>query len=596
MDLYYPPRPKSKVEEYNLKLKERELYTNNILDRFTENGNGAPIRDENGNIVTRRKGILENSKHFDDDISQSQESQSQINNNNYKNENNVGGNDNYNQYEENEEQNDINNENNYSLANTLGQKRLNNNINYNPMQQESINFNNNVNNPNNLINNNNQIQPEEKEESKIIPQKNSNKDYNENYQGLGIIPRVSDFKQIQKKMGLDTIQDDLAKAIEEKRIKAEKEKQRQKELELKEDLKVRNAIEEEKRLLKIEKKKKEDEENRLRLLNLQNIEKNKKKKKLIDIDEYYGKDFRLFQKGKNKNKIEKSKEEEEAEVNNVNNPNINELEQTNNINAIEDIKQTKIDTLQAINNFTINVYKNRQLLENDIRKLKRDVRSQYIEMNDLFQKLKDTSDEVDYTNKALFQKSQLLKSQLLQSKIKNTLTKNLLDRNYDENMNVNAEELELKTNPNLASHNSNLPGTSDFLYFNEDTNPENDISSLAKAGKNIIELKGEGTMIPISEDNKSSNDLNDNDFIGKNKFGYNYWNDKEYLRKKQFYEDMHKECKMEDLYNDLKEIENINKNLAPMNKIQTIKNNFSVDYDRLLTKERMIKQKYKNKF
>ena len=58
-------------------------------------------------------------------------------------------------------------------------------------------------------------------------------------------------------MGLDTIQDDLAKAIEEKRIKAEKEKQRQKELELKEDLKVRNAIEEEKRLLKIEKKKKE---------------------------------------------------------------------------------------------------------------------------------------------------------------------------------------------------------------------------------------------------------------------------------------------------------------------------------------------------
>ena len=595
MDLYYPPRPKSKVEEYNLKLKERELYTNNILDRFTENGNGAPIRDENGNIVTRRKGILENSKHFDDDISQSQESQRQINNNNYKNENNVGGNDNYNQYEENEEQNDINNDNNYSLANTLGQKRSNNNINYNPMQQESINFNNNVNNPNNLINNNNQIQPEEKEESKIIPQKNVNKEYNEDYQGLGIIPRVSDFKQIQKKMGLDTIQDDLAKAIEEKRIKAEKEKQRQKELELKEDLKVRNAIEEEKRLLKIEKKKKEDEENRLRLLNLQNIEKNKKKKKLIDIDEYYGKDFRLFQKGKNKNKIEKSKEEEEAEVNNVNNTN-NELEQTNNINAIEDIKQTKIDTLQAINNFTINVYKNRQLLENDIRKLKKDVRSQYIEMNDLFQKLKDTSDEVDYTNKALLQKSQLLKSQLLQSKIKNTLTKNLLDRNYDENMNVNAEDLELKTNPNLASHNSNLPGTSDFLYFNEDTNPENDISSLAKAGKNIIELKGEGTMIPISEDNKSSNELNDNDFKGKNKLGYNYWNDKEYLRKKQFYEDMHKECKMEDLYNDLKEIENINKNLAPMNKIQTIKNNFSVDYDRLLTKERMMKQKYKNKF
>ena len=595
MDLYYPPRPKSKVEEYNLKLKERELYTNNILDRFTENGNGAPIRDENGNIITRRKAILENSKHFDDDISQSQESQRQNNNNN-ANENIYDNYEENNQYEDKEEQNNINNENNYSLANTLGQKQLNNNINYNQIQQESVNYPNNNNNRYNFINNKNKIQPEEKEASEIIPKKNTFKENNEEYQGLGIIPRVSDFKQIQKKMGLDTIQDDLARAIEEKRIKAEKEKQRQKELDLKEDLKVRNAIEEEKRLLKIEKKKKEDEENRLRLLNLQNIEKNKKKKKLIDIDEYYGKDFRLFQKGKNKNKIEKPNEEEEPEENNNANNANNELEQTNNINAIEDIKQTKIDTLQAINNFTINVYKNRQLLENDIRKLKKDVRSQYIEMNDLFQKLKDTSDEVDYTNKALLQKSQLLKSQLLQSKIKNTLIKNLLDQNYDENMNVNAEDLEIKQNPNLVSHNSNLPGTSDFLYFNEDTNPENEISSLAKAGKNIIELKGEGTMIPINEDNKSNSEFND--FVGNNKYGYgyNYLNDEEYLKKKQFYEDLHKECKMEDLYKELEDIENINKNLAPMNKIQTIKNNFNVDYDRILTKERRIKEKYKNKF
>jgi hypothetical protein len=73
MDLYYPPKPKSKLEEYNLKLKERELYTNNILDRFTQNGNGAPIKDEKGNLMTRRKAILENIKHIDEDISKSQD-------------------------------------------------------------------------------------------------------------------------------------------------------------------------------------------------------------------------------------------------------------------------------------------------------------------------------------------------------------------------------------------------------------------------------------------------------------------------------------------------------------------------------------------
>ena len=103
-------------------------------------------------------------------------------------------------------------------------------------------------------------------------------------------------------------------------------------------------------------------------------------------------------------------------------------------------------------------------------------------------------------------------------------------------------------------------------------------------------------MIPINEDNKSNSEFND--FVGNNKYGYgyNYLNDEEYLKKKQFYEDLHKECKMEDLYKELEDIENINKNLAPMNKIQTIKNNFNVDYDRILTKERRIKEKYKNKF
>ena len=132
-------------------------------------------------------------------------------------------------------------------------------------------------------------------------------------------------------------------------------------------------------------------------------------------------------------------------------------------------------------------------------------------MNDLFNQLKDTSDQVDYTNNSLLQKSRLLKEQLLQSKITNTLNKNLIGRNYDQNMNVNAEELEIKNNlnPNLVSKNSNLPGTSDFIYFNNDNNfIENDMSYLAKTGMNIIELKGEGEMIPINDENKENKEKN----------------------------------------------------------------------------------------
>ena len=592
MDLYYPPRPKSKLEEYNLKLKERELYTNNILDRFSENGNGAPLKDEKGNLITKRKAILENIKYINDNVNQSQK----INFNNNEENYDINNNNENNNYEENNEQ-IINNEN-YSLGNTLSQNQLNNNnsqlIYPNQIEPNNINYENNNKNPYNLKNN--PIVPDKKDISEKIKPNNIIRQNEETYEGVGIIPMVSDFKQIQKKMKLDSLQDDLARAIEEKRIREEKEKKKQLELDLKEDLKVRKAIEEEQRLLKIEKKKKEEEENRLMMINLQNIEKNKKKKKLIDIDEYYGKDFRLFLKNKNKNKIDKPNEEEETtdvKINKNKSDINNELEKNNIMNSMQDIMKTKLDTMKAVNDFTINIYKNRQIIEDDIRKLKKEVRGQYMEMNDLFQKLKNSSAEQEYTNNNLLQKSQFLKSQLMKSQIENTLIKNKLNQNYDENMNINVEELESKNNPNLVSYNSNLPGTSDFIYFNEENNQEYDLSSLAKAGKYIMELKGEGEMIPINEENKSNKEINE---LNKNKFRYNDLNDTEYLRKKQFYEDMHKECKMEDLYKELESIENINRKLAPVNKIHTIKNNFNVDYDRLLTKEKMIKEKYKGNY
>ena len=418
MDLYYPPRPKSKLEEYNLKLKERELYTNNILDRFSENGNGAPLKDEKGNLITKRKAILENIKYINDNVNQSQK----INFNNNEENYDINNNNENNNYEENNEQ-IINNEN-YSLGNTLSQNQLNNNnsqlIYPNQIKPNNINYENNNKNPYNLINN--PIVPDKKDISEKIKPNNIIRQNEETYEGVGIIPMVSDFKQIQKKMKLDSLQDDLARAIEEKRIREEKEKKKQLELDLKEDLKVRKAIEEEQRLLKIEKKKKEEEENRLMMNNLQNIEKNKKKKKLIDIDEYYGKDFRLFLKNKSKNKIDKPNEEEETtdvKINKNKGDINNDLEQNNIMNSMQDIMKTKLDTMKAVNDFTINIYKNRQIIEDDIRKLKKEVRGQYMEMNDLFQKLKNSSAEQEYTNNNLLQKSQFLKSQLMKSQIEN---------------------------------------------------------------------------------------------------------------------------------------------------------------------------------
>ena len=588
MELYYPPRPKSKLEEYNLKLKERELYTNNILDRFTQNGSGSPIKNIQGKPVTKRKAILENIKYINEDNPQQNNPNININ----------------------EEDNNIN------ISNIFQKQKM-----LLPVQAEQFELfpqNNYINdNDNDNIQNQEDIKLEGNNQRQNLNRKTT-LTFEENYKGVGILPYVSDFPKIKQKMKLDSYKDEIANAIKEKKIRKEKEMKRQLELDLKEEEKVKKALEEEQRLLKIEKKKKEEEENRLRLANLQKMENQKKKKKLIDIDEYYGKDFREYQKNKkNLNSDNSNENNEESDiVNDTKNNNKKRYIQNNNniytgadirnhkmkINIARDIQKSNIDALQQINNFSINVYKNRQMLDNDIKNLRKELRNDYIEMNTLFKELKDTSAQADFNKNYLLQKSNILKEELLQSNIKHTLTKNLLKQNYDENMNVNVDELEAKNNndinninQNIISKNSNLPGTSDFLYINASDIPENenDMSYLAKTGQNIIELKGEGEQIPFNEENKEYYKNKYFIDLGLNDRDNFYYID--YLKKKNFYDEMHKECKMEDLYKELEGIEKINRKLAPINKIHTLKSNFSVDYDRILTKEKNIKEKFGNK-
>ena len=333
MELYYPPRPKSKLEEYNLKLKERELYTNNILDRFTQNGNGAPIKDLNGNPITKRKAILEDIKYINNDPLQNEEDM--------------------NIYEE--EENNI-------FSNNISRKQKK--LEFLPVQADQFEFSP-ENNILNINNNDDNVQSQyqfkqNKEQQNYNKNPNTKSEEKNNYNGIGILPYVSDFPQIKQKMKLDSYKEEIAKAIEEKKIRKIKELKKQMELDLKEELKVKKALEEEQRLVKLEKKKKEDEENRSRMINLQKMENQKKKKNLIDIDEYYGKDFREFQKNK-KNKIMKntnknSYEDTDGNNNYIGNNVYNEFDSFKNnlrTNSALDIQKTKLDTLQAINNFTI---------------------------------------------------------------------------------------------------------------------------------------------------------------------------------------------------------------------------------------------------
>lgn len=676
-DLYYPPKL-SKLEEYQQKLKERELYTNSIVDTFIENGAGAPKHDKNGNLMTKRRNLL--NEDFDNLInntnikSPSVQIQNNSNNNNSLNNNNtnlnprlyqsfnnrktnINLNNNQNNSNQNFNNNNDNNTfnrrysnknimNNNNLLNTLEQKDLNNlNQNFNRSSPYNKKSNNNnipnregINNED--INKNNNINISNKNQKKNKKNDLDDNIFDDDYKGLGILPRRSEDNKIRQYRE-EALKAELKREIEERKLKKEMEKQIEREKDLKEDLKVQKALEEERALLKLEKLKKEEIEAQINMANMIKSQKNKKKKQLIDLDEYYGKDIKFSKRNISKDNDDNANtnnQNQNQDINNNNNENIsdennNEYSNNNNINAnindninnnminrinnykinsVQNLKKIRQETIDDINNFTIKVEKRNENLDKEISQLRNEVRSQYLEMNDLFKQLKFNVNEAEQYKNGINRESKIIKEELLKNRMASVLNKNLRERNYEDNMNVNYDEL-INKNINTIDSNTNLEGTSNFVYFEKEDNNNNDhnldnnnkMSSLAMAGKNVIELTGENELIPINNNNTNNYDMKEMDInkidIMNEERKNEDENDKKGIirfkqqmeREKLLYNDFDNPCTMDDLYKELNIIENINQTLSPINKIETLKNNFNVDYGDLRNKE---KHKIKSKF
>ena len=152
-------RPKSRTELYKEKLKERELYTNNILDNFTNNGGGASLKNEDGSIRTKRKTMLNSnyedyflnhinrnstpiSYNYNQQINSLQEMNSNINNNrlmDYNNNNNY-----YQTLPGGIIDNNVYNMRNINDIENNNTENINNNINeYQRRPRSQMNYNNN---------------------------------------------------------------------------------------------------------------------------------------------------------------------------------------------------------------------------------------------------------------------------------------------------------------------------------------------------------------------------------------------------------------------------------------------------------------------
>lgn len=672
-DLYYPQKPKSKLEEYNQKLKERELYTNNILDRFIENGSGAPRHDKYGNLSVKKKTAFKD--EYEEDILLPQDNNApsfQINENNsnnnnlyntmtYSNKSNQGqiqnnisenintnprfyqsfsnrrGNlniDNINNNEQNNLNEDIVNQSydnsNNNNANALNQNQLiqkNQNNNYNNNQNFSnINSNRKISNYSNQ--NENSTNYSNISYNNINRRTNGNNDpYRNNYQGLGILPGQSSESKREKMIREEAFKETLRREMEEKKIQKELEKQKEKELDLKAELKLQKELEEEKQQVLLEKQKKGELEQKMMEENRIRMQKSKKKKNLIDIDEYYNKNLILknhrayIVDNKTKNKRQNINDNN-SNIDNSNNENSDNPTQNNvyfnidrnyrnNLNALQNIRNIKEETLNNINNFNVNTNIDNQKnndIDNEIFQLKNEVRNQYMEMNDLFDQLKYGITEAEQYKKGRENESKILKEELFKNRTAQKLSNNILERDYEKNMNLNYDELVSNNNINTIDSNTNLQGKSQWEYINKEENEnKNDLSSLAKAGKNIIELTGENDFIPISnnvangDDAMNGLDINKIDLMNEER-KIEEDNDKKGIM--QFKREMEienilnensgKGCTMEDLYKELNIIQNINHDLSPISKIETLKNNFDVDYGIIKNKEKkMLKSKFK---
>ena len=624
-------KPKSRREQYQEKLKERELYSNNFLDRFTENGAGAPLRDNEGKIITKRRTML-NNDYEDIILSQRNATPNPLNYNtnqqinlmnqtNLNNNNNITNNDNNNYFNNNFYQTlpnrniDINNIYKNDNNNNINENQndiINNDFqmtNFHRRPQSQNNYNNTLNS--NQTNNNQFINRGYNNINNIDQENNIRNDpFGNNYQGTGILPRDRNSEEDMKYKN-QILRETWLKEIEEKRIRDAQRKKEQQELDLKYEERYRREIEEERELENLEKlKKKENEENARNINNIM-IENNKKNRKMQNDDEFQnnnmimnGNNLEPVQiQNQNENQIEDEFNSQQQEQN------FRILRQPNN----DYINKNNFDELR-INEFGLD--SNPRELEDNINeqiaKLRNDVNSQYIEMSNLFGKLKMDVIEANQLKNEAEKELQYIKKELAKNKMASLAYDAQLNQVLERHAPYNNLHINIKdVDPlySLKNAKKDLQSTSNMIYATDMINEQNlnrvkQLSALAQAGQNLVGLKAESEFIPISnpgENNGFNNEGNNNygnelnndpkNNIAISKTGYKNLESESYPIFQQnnegfgankdepkILDDYMNKGEYSNMYKQLEDIANINHAMGPESKLKTLSKNYELDY------------------
>ena len=639
-------KPKSRRELYNEKLKERDLYGNGFIERFTENGAGAPLRDNEGKIITKRRTML-NNDYEDIFLSQRNRTPYAINNNINQQMNFSQTNSNINN-----NNNDINNNylnNNNNFYRTLSNKNVDlNNLLFNDNNNYDIN-NNNVNENENIVNNNFHMTNLQRRPQSQINQINfndtlntiqdnnqntNNRIYNNinnnaieqennlqrdpfgnNYQGTGILPRDRT-SETDKRYQNQALREAWLKEIEDKKKREAQRKQEQNELDLKYEakyLKERQELEENEKLKELQKKEQEQE---TRNINSQLIENKNKMQNQNDIQN------NMVMNGNNLEPNILSQDQEEY---NPQQQNFRILRNTNNLN----VNMTNNYDEMQINQFGFDYSNPRELEENineQIAKLRNDVNSQYIEMSNLFGKLKMDVIEANQLKNEAEKELQYIKRELHKNKMASLAydaeLNNVLERHAPyNNMHINIKDVDPLYS--LKNSRKDLQSSSNMIYATDMVNEQNvnrvkQLSALAQAGQNLVGLKAESEFIPINnpgdnndlnnEGNNYGNEINTDpkNNIAISQTGYKNLESESYHIFQQnndntfakdnmdpkILEDYTNKGEYANMYKDLGDIAKINSDMGSESKLRTLSKNYELDYNSF--KEKNMEEQKRN--
>jgi len=648
MEMY---RPKSRAEIYKEKLKEREIYTNNVLDRFTENGGGAPLRNKDGTIMTKRRTMLNNdyedyflnnqrnrnttplSYNYNQQINSLQDMRYNMNNNtlNYNN--------NY--------QNNQNNQNNFYQTLPVG--IIDNNVynmrNVNDRENENVLNNNNYNN-NNYINANNNFNNENlnvNNNNNNYMQRSDVRDY-DHYEGTGVILKENGLDENNKRK-YRNLREEWLKEIEEKKEREASRKKREREEELKIEEKYRKELEEEKERERLEKMKFNDNLRDISNTNLKMMENNKKKKNIIDIENtdlnninninnYNPKDI-MAMNGNNLEQVQNNMEENQIIENETNAQNFGIIRDPNNIDINNNINNINNNQMNEIEFDSNNPQELEENINMQIAKLRDDVNNQYIEMSNLFGKLKMDVIEATQLKNEAEKELQYIRKELAKNKMASLAYDAELNQALEKhapynNLHINIKEVDPLYS--LRNVRKDIQTTSNMIYSTDMINEQNvnrvkQLSALAQAGQNLIGLKAESEFIPISNPNENNNnneyngDININNNIGESdaknniaisKTGYknlenesypiyqqeniNNKENNEFNNEPKILDDYMNKGEYSNMYKQLVDIANINHEMGSENKLKTLNKNYDIDYNNFNKKHSEQQKKIINNF